>query len=208
MNRHLLAAVALAMTPYAFAENGPVHDPFTGGSVEAGAGKAAVCGACHGPGGNGAINPEWPKLAGQGSSYIVKQLKAFKSGTRKSPVMMGQVAKLSDADMADLGAFFSSQKPVPGVASKDSITIAEKLYRSGDAARGVPACAACHGPAGAGVAASKYPRIGGQNAGYSANQLKAYHSGERTTGPMMLGIAAKLTDPEIASLSSYIAGLQ
>ncbi len=208
MNRHLLAAAVLAMSPYAFAGHGAEHDPYTGGSAEAGAGKAAVCGACHGPGGNGAINPEWPKLAGQSSAYIVKHLKAFKSGARKNPVMMGQAANLSEADMADLGAYFSAQKPVPGLGSKDSIAIAEKLYRAGDAARSLPSCGSCHGPAGAGVDGAQYPRIGGQNARYSEAQLKAYRSGERTTGPKMLGIAAKLSDAEIAALSSYIAGLQ
>jgi cytochrome c553 len=208
MNRHLLAAVVLAMSPYAFAEHGAEHDPYTGGSVEAGATKAAVCGACHGPGGNGAINPEWPKLAGQSGAFIVKQLKAFKSGQRKNPVMLGQVANLSDADMADLGAFFAAQKPVPGLGSKDSIAVAEKLYRAGDATRSLPACGACHGPTGAGVEGAKYPQIGGQNSRYIEAQLKAYRSGERTTGPMMLGIANKLSDAEIAALSSYLAGLQ
>lgn len=207
MNRHLLAAFALAFTPFAFAENG-TNDPFTGGSAEAGAAKAAVCSACHGPGGNGAINPEWPKLAGQGASYTLKQLKAFKTGVRKNPVMMGQAAALSDADMADLAAYFAAQKSVPGLASKDSIAVAERLYRAGDAARGIAACAGCHGPKGEGNAAAQYAQIGGQNAAYTALALKAYRSGERTTGPKMLSIAAKLTDAEIAALSSYIAGLQ
>lgn len=208
MNRRTIAVVVLAMSPYAFAEPAAAPDAFTGGSAEAGASKSAVCGACHGPGGNGAINPAWPKLAGQGSSYIVKQLKAFKSGARKNPVMAAQAANLSDADMADLGAFFTAQKPVPGLGSKDSIVIAEKLYRAGDAARGLPACGSCHGPAGAGVAGAQYPRIGSQNSGYAEAQLKAYRSGERTTGPKMLAIAGKLSDAEIAALSSYIAGLQ
>ncbi len=208
MNRPLLAAVVFAMSPYVFAEQGALHDPYTGGSAEAGAAKAAVCVACHGPGGNGAISPEWPKLAGQSSAFVVKQLKAFKSAQRKNPVMMGQVANLSEADMNDLGAYFAAQKPAPGVGSKDSITLAEKLYRAGDAARSLPACGACHGPAGAGVQGAKYAQIGGQNARYTEAQLKAYRSGERTTGPMMLGIASKLSDAEIAALSSYIAGLQ
>lgn len=204
MNRHLLAVVALAMSSYAYAD----HDPYTGGSVEAGAAKAAVCGACHGPGGNGAISPEWPKLAGQSAAFTVKQLKAFKSGQRKNPVMQGQAANLSEADMNDLGAYFAAQNSVPGLGSKDAIAIAEKLYRAGDAARSLPACGSCHGPSGAGVEGAKYPQIGGQNVRYTEAQLKAYRSGERTTGPMMLGIANKLSDAEIAALSSYIAGLQ
>lgn len=208
MNRHLFAVFALAITPFVHAGHGDGHDPFTGGSAEAGAAKAAVCGACHGPGGNGAINPLWPKLAGQHAAYTVKQLSAFKAGSRKDPVMQGQAAGLSTADINDLAAHFAVQKAVPGVASKDSIAVAEKLYRAGDAVRGVAACAGCHGPAGGGNAAAKYPQISGQNAGYTAAQLKAYRAGARTTGPMMLSISAKLTDAEIAALSSYIAGLQ
>lgn len=208
MNRHLLAVFALALSPFAFADHGDSHDPFTGGSAEAGAAKAAVCGACHGPGGNGAINPEWPKLAGQGAPFLVKHLKAFKSGARKNPVMQGQAANLSDADINDLAAYFAAQKIVPGVASKDSIAVAETLYRAGDASRGIAACAGCHGPKGAGNAAAQYAQIGGQNAAYTASALKAYRTGERTTGQKMLSIAAKLTDAEIAALSSYIAGLQ
>src|SRR5882757_7296504 len=113
-------------------------DAFTQGDATAGASKAPVCFACHGPGGNGAINPEWPKLAGQHSSYIAEQLADFKSAKRKNPVMLGQAAGLSDDDMHNLAAYFATQKAIPGVASKDSIAIAEKLYRAGDAARGVP----------------------------------------------------------------------
>ena len=157
MNRQLIAVVVLAMSPVAFAEHPPA--PASGGSIEAGAAKSAVCGACHGPGGNGAINPEWPKLAGQSGSYIVKQLKAFKSAQRKTPVMMGQVANLSETDMADLGASFESLKPVPGVGSKDAIAVAEKIYRAGDAARGLPACTAPPRPAGAGLAPPTHPPI-------------------------------------------------
>lgn len=208
MNRHLLAVFALALSPFAYAGHGEGHDPFTGGSAEAGAAKAAVCGACHGAGGNGAVNPEWPKLAGQGSAYLAKHLKAFKTGARKNPVMQGQAANLSDTDINDLAAYFAAQKAVPGVASKDSVALAQTLYRAGDAQRGIAACAGCHGPAGAGNEAAQYAQIGGQNAGYTASALKAYRSGERTTGPKMLSIAAKLTDAEIAALSSYIAGLQ
>lgn len=186
-------------------------DVFTQGDATAGATKAAACFACHGPGGNGAINPSWPKLAGQHSSYIAEQLADFKAGKRKNPVMLGQAAGLSDEDMKNLGAYFATQKPVPGVASKDAVAVAQKLYRAGDAARGIPACAACHGPTGAGNAAGQFPRLGGQNGDYAAAQLKSYKAGERGAegkGQMMAAIAAKLSDQEIQALSSYISGLQ
>lgn len=186
-------------------------DAFTQGDATAGAAKAPVCFACHGPGGNGAINPEWPKLAGQHSSYIAEQLGEFKGAQRKNPVMLGQASALSDDDMHNLAAYFATQAVVPGVASKDAIAVAQPLYRAGDAARGIPACAACHGPTGAGNAAAQFPRIGGQNSAYAANQLKSYKSGERGAagkGQIMATIAAKLSDQEIQALSSYVSGLQ
>jgi cytochrome c553 len=209
MKRVLLALVLCAPLS-AFAE-GEAKDPFVNGDIAAGATKAAVCTACHGPGGNGAINPEWPKLAGQGSSYIAAQLASFKAHTRSNPIMWGQAAALSDQDIADLAAYFASEKPVPGVASTESVAIAEKLYRGGDAARGVPACSACHGPTGAGNPAAQFPHISGQNTGYAATQLKSYRAGERGAkgkGQMMVAVAAHLTDAEIEALASYISGLQ
>jgi cytochrome c553 len=209
MKRLLLAAALCA--PLSLFAATEAKDPFVKGDAAAGATKAAVCFACHGPGGNGAINPEWPKLAGQGSPYLVSQLQAFKSQARKNPVMLGQAANLSDQDMADLAAYFAAQKPVPGVASKDAIKVAEPLYRGGDAARGLAACGACHGPKGAGNPGAQYPHIGGQNTGYVANQLKSYKSGERGKdgrGQMMAAVASKLSDAEIEALASYVSGLQ
>lgn len=215
MKRVLLAAVLCAPVFAIAQEAAPAPaaatDIFTQGDATAGAAKAATCFACHGPGGNGAINPEWPKLAGQHSAYIYAELNEFKTAQRKNPVMLGQAAALSDPDMRNLAAFFASQKPVPGVASKDSVAVAEKLYRAGDASRGLPACAACHGPTGAGNSAAEFPRIGGQNAGYTANQLNNFKGGERGAsgkGQMMAAVASKLSDQEIQALASYVSGLQ
>lgn len=207
MKRVLLAA-ALCVPMMASAEG--AKDPLVKGDAAAGAAKAAVCGACHGPSGNSA-NAEWPKLAGQSQVYIYSSLKAYKSGERKNPVMAGQVAALSDQDMRDLAAHYATLKMSPGVASKDAVAIAEKLYRAGDAARGLPACAGCHGPKGAGNAAAGYPRVGGQHATYDAAQLRAFRAGERSKsagGLMMAAVAAKLTDQEIDALASYLNGLQ
>ena len=214
MKRVLIALALCAPLFVAAADDAApaaTKDAFTQGDATAGAAKAPVCFACHGPGGNGAINPEWPKLAGQHSSYIAEQLGAFKGAQRKNPVMLGQASALSDDDMHNLAAYFAAQPAVPGVASKDAVAVAEPLYRAGDAARGIPACAACHGPTGAGNAAAQFPRIGGQNSAYAANQLKSYKSGERGAagkGQIMATIAAKLSDQEIQALSSYVSGLQ
>lgn len=183
---------------------------FLKGDPKAGEAKAAVCAACHGAKGVSAV-PAWPKLAGQAATYTYAQLKHFKDGSRNNAVMAGQVAALSDQDMQDLAAYYAAQEISPGVASEDAVTKAEKLYRAGDAARGVPACAACHGPNGVGNPASGYPQLGGQHADYTSLQLNAYRAGERkagTNGQMMASVAAKLTDEDIAALSSYINGLQ
>jgi cytochrome c553 len=217
--KHVLLVALLSAAPLAWAQDAK-PDPFTGGNAQAGAGKAAVCGACHGPAGNSS-NPEWPKLAGQHASYVYGQLKVLKSKARPSPVMGPQAAALSDQDMRDLAAYFAAQKPSPGVASPDSVAVAEKLYRAGDAARGLPACSACHGPEGAGNAAAQYPRIGGQHAKYNAAVLRLLRSLEQQKVPQPAGvdaahwqrfqtmssIAAKLTDAEIDALASYVNGL-
>jgi cytochrome c553 len=208
--KHLLLVALLSAAPAALAQDAR-PDPFTGGSAQAGAGKAAVCGACHGPGGN-STNPEWPKLAGQHASFVYDQLKILKAGTRPSPVMNAQAAALSDQDMRDLAAYYAAQKPSPGVASPDAVAIGQKLFRAGDAARGLPACAACHGPEGAGNAAARYPRIGGQHAKYTAVVLRQFRqfAGQPIPHPafhVMAAVAVKLTDAEIDALASYVNGL-
>lgn len=186
-------------------------DPITGGDAAAGATKSAPCVACHGPNGVSA-NPAWPKLAGQSGKYILEQLAHFKSGARKNPLMAPMAAGLSDQDMKDVAAHFQAQKASPGVASKDALAV-EKLYRAGDAARGIPACAACHGPAGAGNAAAGYPRLGGQHATYTTGALTQLRAAAAEPLPdgnvkVMASIAAKLSDKEIAALASYVNGLQ
>ncbi len=208
--KHFVLVAVLSVAPVAFAQDAK-PDPFTGGDAQAGAAKAAVCGACHGPGGNSS-NPEWPKLAGQHAAYTYHELVELKSGVRKAPVMGPQAASLSDQDMRDLAAYFAAQKTVPGVASPDAVPVAQKLFRGGDAQRQLPACSACHGPQGAGNAAAKYPRIGGQHAKYSATMLRSYRAqaGAANLDPeaaVMAAIAAKLTDAEIDALASYANGL-
>lgn len=208
MKRFLIAA--LFCLPLAAHAEGAAKDPTAKGDAAAGQAKSATCSACHGPTGNSA-NPEWPSLAGQSAPYITSQLKAFQKGERKNPLMMGPAATLTEADMNDLAAFYSAQKPKAGLASKGALAVAQKLYRAGDAARGIAACSACHGPTGAGNAAAAYPRVSGQHATYTAAQLRSFRAGERNVGlrgQMMTATAAKLTDQEIDALASYMNGLQ
>ncbi len=173
-----------------------------------------VCGACHGTDGNSQI-PVNPKLAGQHAEYLNKQLRNFKSeggkpAERANPIMGGMVAALSEDDMKGLATYFAGQQLKPESAkNKASIELGQKLWRAGDVKRGIPACAACHGPAGAGLPA-QYPRLSGQFADYTEAQLKAFRAGERANDPakMMRTIALKMTDPEIKAVADYAAGLR
>lgn len=168
----------------------------------------AVCAACHGADGNSSISM-YPKLAGQHPEYITKQLSNFKSGERKNPIMTGMVASLSPEDMVNLGAYFGSQTPKLGTAKSNGVgSVGEKIYKGGIPGIGVPACASCHGPAGAGIPV-QFPRLAGQHADYIVTQLKAFHSGERANdgAKMMRTIAGKLSDQDMAAVADYIQGL-
>jgi cytochrome c553 len=178
-------------------------------TVAAGAAKAVVCGACHGANGN-SVNPEWPSLAGLGADYIAQQLQNFKEGKRQNPIMMPNAMTLSPEDMTDLGAYFDSLKNTGLEADPSHYKAGEKLYRGGDAVRGIPACMACHGPAGVGNEAAKFPALRGQQPIYVVKQLHDYASGARTTGPnnVMQMIAARLTDDDMRNLAAYVEGIR
>ncbi len=165
------------------------------------------CAACHNADGNSAI-PANPKLAQQHPEYLVKQLQEFKSGKRKSPVMAGMAAMLSDQEMRDVAWFLGSKPVKPGFAKeKDLVALGERIYRGGIGDRNVPACAGCHSPNGAGIP-SQYPRLGGQHAEYTAAQLTSFRDGTRLNSVPMSGVAAKLNDREIKAVSDYIAGVR
>lgn len=168
-----------------------------------------VCAACHAADGN-SMNPANPVLAGQHADYIAKQLANFKSGERKNPVMLGMSASLSPADMKNLGAYFEAQKPKTRAArNPELVKLGQQIYRGGIAAKGVAACASCHGPSGAGIPA-QFPRVAGQYPEYTVAQLQAFRAGERANDPskMMSMTAAKLSDQEIKAVAEYIAGLR
>ena len=179
------------------------------GSKEAGQAKAATCSACHGMDGN-SLNPEWPNLAGQGEVYIVRQLKAFHAGECQNVLMSPMAAILSDQDMADLAAYFSSQTVRGGEADPSKFKAGQRVYRSGKVNEQVMACAGCHGPDGRGNAPAGFPSIHGQRSTYVAAQLRAYKSGARTTDPnqMMRNIAVLLSEDEIDAVASFIQGLR
>ncbi len=166
-----------------------------------------VCAACHTPTGNSVITLN-PKLAAQHPEYLEKQLTEFKSGKRNNAVMTGIASALSEDDMKNLAAYFSSQQLTLGQAkSNGKDSLGEKIYRGGIAATNVPACAACHGATGAGLP-KQFPRLGGQHADYTLAQLRTFRTGERANAPMMMAIAAKMTDAEMAAVADYIQGLR
>jgi cytochrome c553 len=173
-----------------------------------------ACAACHAGDGN-SIAPANPKIAGQFPEYLHKQLADFKAQggkkpARESAIMTPMVANLSEADMKGLAAFYSGQQLRPAAAAdKELAALGQKLWRGGNAASGVPACAGCHGPAGAGMPA-QYPRVAGQYAEYTATQLKAFRDGARANdlNGMMRGVTARMTEREIRAVAEYAAGLR
>ncbi len=181
------------------------------GDAEAGKAKAAVCAACHGAEGISSI-PLNPNLAGQVPGYIAAQLKAFKSGERVNAIMAGQVIALSEADMADLDAYYAALPAnlVMSLSDADK-TLAEAgaiIYRGGFADRGISACMSCHGPSGHGIP-KNYPRVSAQHKEYIEQQLLAYKKGERKGyNDIMWDIAFGLSELQIKQLSAYIAGLK
>lgn len=179
------------------------------GDPAAGQAKAVVCGACHGVDGNSAL-ANFPKLAGQGERYLLKQMQDIKSGARPVVEMTGMLEPLSEQDMADVAAYFASQKMSVGAADATLVERGQALFRGGKLAEGMPACTGCHAPDGAGIATAGYPHLGGQHAGYIAKQLTAFREGERSNdgdAMIMRDIAAKLSNKDIEAVSSYVQGL-
>ena len=184
--------------------------PVKPGDAAAGQGKAAACGACHGIDGNSS-DAQYPKLAGENERYIVTQLMKFKSGERQNSIMQGMAAPLSPQDMHDIGAYFAGKESLPGVSDQALAVAGGKLYREGDASRGIPACMACHGPDGHGNPGAAYPQLAGQHADYVQRTLQAWHDGT-TWGndqhaQIMPAIAQRLDKADIEAVASYVEGL-
>ena len=206
--KHLVVLLSsLVVATHAWAEV-----PTSAAKGDAAKGKIIVdnvCGACHGPNGNSTA-PIYPVLAGQYPEYIHKQLTDFKSGARRNGIMAPNAAKLSDQDMWNVAAYFSGQQAKPRMA-KDAELAAEgqKIYKGGNPGSGVPACASCHGPTGAGIPV-QFPRLASQQAKYVLSQLQNFRGGDRTNdgGKMMQIIAKKLTPQEMHAVAEYISGLR
>ena len=228
-----VAAVAYAQTTVsALPDKGAVQsapldttpEKVVWGDVKAGQTKAGTCAACHGLDGN-PTDPQYPRLAGQPERYIAQQLQLFKHDKRNegmAEVMKPFAKPLTAQDMRDLGAYFATQKAGSGVADdaviatgpnagKKFFEVGQQLFLAGDEKRGIPACMACHGPAGDGNPGPPYPAVAGQLAPYAKRRLEEYRASvsepDRGNYNIMISVAKNLTDEEIGSLASYLQGL-
>ncbi len=183
----------------------------TNANADAAAGEklAAKCVACHGANGNSAV-PTWPKLAGAGERYMLKQLTDISSGARSVPEMTGQLDGMTADDLKSIAQYFSSQTMSAAVAKDEALELGESVYRSGVQESSISACTACHSPTGAGNSLAGFPRLSGQHATYIENQLLKFQTGERTNDAesVMRDIAKRMTAAEIKAVSNYASGLR
>ena len=183
-----------------------------------------VCASCHGSIGN-ATMPTFPKLAGQQKSYLAAQLMAYRAHTRADPdavsYMWGVAAHLSDAQIQDLATYYAQAVPMapakpqaatasvigtPPTAKSGSVETGQSIYQQGVAARGIPACAACHGVAGAG--GDLAPRLAGQHVSYLIKQLNVFQNTDtRPAGVAMKAVTHDLTQADMRFVSQYISSL-
>jgi cytochrome c553 len=211
----LMAASALAAAPryMDLRHIEPVH-----GDAAAGAKKATVCFACHGANGV-SVAPTFPRLAGQRADYLYHRLVSFKRADPKDPYysvspMTPNVANLSDADMRDLAAYFSSQTP-PATAAAATPGKGEALFLAGDAARGIPPCQGCHGAEAGGPSISTgqyaaYPSLRGQYAPYLIARLASFQKNlphDTTNDFIMGGVAQTLDDESIQAIAAWLSSL-
>ena len=178
------------------------------GDPAAGQAKSALCATCHGVDGNSALSMN-PKIAGQNYNYIVKQLQDYKSGARANATMSAMVAALSEQDMMDIAAWFSSQEVILLGADVETLELGERIYRAGVKELSVAACSACHSPTGGGNGPAGFPSLSGQHPEYTLMQLKAFRAGERQndSSAMMRSVVERLTDAELSALANYVSGL-
>ena len=165
------------------------------------------CFICHGAEGESS-SPVFPRLAGQHAAYTARQLADYKSGKRVSSAMRPMVEDLTPADFKALGAWFESRKThLHKVEDPEIAQMGRLIFTRGNPYSGVAACQACHGPKGHGT--ETLPRLAGQHAQYTENQLKAFNKRERTNdNAVMHTVASKLTELEIKAVAAYISGLE
>lgn len=202
-----LVTLAFSAGSLALAQDAPAAAPKKVDPAKGQAIATQVCAACHAADGN-AVGNAFPKLAGQHAEYLYKELTNFKSGERANAIMGPYAAALSDDDMHNVAAYFATQVQKPADAhDKELADQGRKIYRAGIAERGVPACASCHSPNGAGLPI-QYPRLSGQWEEYALAQLTAFKGGVRNNNGPMTSIAQRLSEDEMKAVADYVAGLR
>jgi len=214
----LVALLAVAGTASAAEEKKPAHAEAAAPKVDAAKGGTLfengdtarglpACVSCHGAGGNSTITVN-PKLAGQHEGYLYKQLVNFSGPERNQPVMTTFAKMLTDEEKHNISAWLATQAQKPGAAkSKDTVELGKKIYRGGIAEKNVPACASCHGAAGAGIPV-QYPRIAGQHQDYTVAQLGLFKADGRKNSAQMTTIAKRMSEEEMKAVADYVAGLK
>jgi cytochrome c553 len=169
----------------------------------------APCQACHGDRGQGSDAAGFPRLAGMNAEYLARQLHAFKTGSRQSPVMAPQAQALDDAAIAAVSRYYAglpapaaSPAKVPAAQLQHGQTLATVGRWTDD----IPACEQCHGPGGRGLA-PHFPSLAGQHAGYLAGQISAWKQGQRRSDPngLMAAVAKRLSDGDIKAVAAWFA---
>ena len=165
------------------------------------------CFICHGVAGESS-SPVFPRLAGQNAGYVARQLADYRSGKRKSSTMQPMVEDLKPEDFQALGVYFATRPTVGhAIADPDLAQMGRFIYMRGNPYSGVASCATCHGANAHG--SESLPRLAGQHAQYTENQLKQFNTRERTNdNAVMHGIASKLTELELKAVAAYLSGLQ
>jgi cytochrome c553 len=175
------------------------------------AGGAPGCAGCHALDGSSDGSGAFPRIAGQSSYYLAKQMQAFASDLRNNAIMSAIAKALSANDIADVAAYYAGlNPPFPPLPQPAPALVldGERVAMGGDSAKGISACENCHGPRGAGDSPA-IPYLAGQYAHYLASELQMWRRGYRKTSPeIMLIIAGKLDDHEIESLAAYFQQLR
>jgi cytochrome c553 len=199
----VLAVFALAFAAHVQAQEAPVPD-----TLEQ---RIAACASCHGPRGEGGHNAFNPRLAGKPAGYLLRQMQDFQKGLRHYEIMEYMVAPLDEPYMREIAAYFAGQQvpyerhPTPAM-SPAAMARGEQLVTKGDAAKGVPACMACHGPNLTGVQPD-IPGLVGLPYDYVSAQLGSWRTNTRsTTAPdCMATVVSRLTDADISAVSAWLA---
>jgi len=216
----ILAVVLLAATSAYAIENpdtpSEINQRIGAGDPVAGKEKSAMCQGCHGEDGNSATGA-FPKLAGQWSDYLQKQIREFQNGARVNETMTDMATSVYEfQDVFDIAAYFASQKmmggtPIENEAEKKLYLEGEKLFTLGNAENGAFRCVKCHGEQGSGEPLNNnlFPVLRGQHKDYLIKQLTEFKHEvrENDRSGMMLRITTNLTDHDIEALATYLSRL-